>query len=140
MNSKLASALAEADQIEAHPDRLVRTDTKVTRGTGRDRVLQVRLTEEEYQAFQDAAADAGLPVSTYVRSALLRSARNVQPNFLDIASKARELEEALRPLTLLPTPPTKRSAGTAKREPAKKAPAKKVAAKKVAAKRAARAR
>jgi uncharacterized protein (DUF1778 family) len=54
----------------------------------REQVLQIRLTEEENQAFKDAADIAGIPISVWVRERLRRAA-------------TRELEEAARPIAFL---------------------------------------
>lgn len=50
--------------------------------------LEIRVESTEKQAFKDAAALAGIPVSTWVRERLRRAA-------------VRELEEAARPIAFL---------------------------------------
>jgi len=41
----------------------------------RNKILQVRLTDAEYQAFQDAADSSGLPLSGWVRQQLRNATR-----------------------------------------------------------------
>ncbi len=99
MSDKLAAALAEADEIEADPDRVVRDDTLVTRGSKRDRTLQVRLTNDEYDELIEAAAAADLPASTLARSILLRGIRS--PALGDgAAATIGELPKALTVMTV----------------------------------------
>jgi hypothetical protein len=57
----------------------------------RQQLLQIRLDSAEKQTFREAAFVAGVPVSTWVRERLRRSA-------------VRELEEAGRPIPFLMTP------------------------------------
>ncbi|MEE4025531.1 hypothetical protein V1Y59_20775 [Gordonia sp. PKS22-38] len=71
---KLQQAVDEAQDIERDPDRVVRTDVKVTRGHGRSKVLQVRLNDDEYNELERLAGtigDGGVPLSTLARSLLI---------------------------------------------------------------------
>lgn len=70
--TKLEQALEEAAEVEKNPDRVVRSDVKVTRGHDRTRVLQIRLNEDEYAKLERLAKDQSVPVSTLARSYLLR--------------------------------------------------------------------
>lgn len=56
---------------EDNKDAPIRPDTRVSRGHGRSRTLQVRLNDEEYVALEELATRRGLPISTLVRSLLL---------------------------------------------------------------------
>lgn len=62
---------AEAAASEQNKDAPIRPGTKVTRGHGRSRTLQVRLNEEELQALTDLAERIGVPASTLARDLLL---------------------------------------------------------------------
>lgn len=69
----IASLLAEeGDAIEANRDAPIPEKTSVTRGHGRSKVLQIRLSEEEFAELERAADGRGLPASTVAREALLR--------------------------------------------------------------------
>lgn len=57
---------AEIDQGSPIPPHV-----KITRGTSRARVLQVRLNDDEYTALERIAALRDLPVSTIARERLL---------------------------------------------------------------------
>lgn len=61
----------ESDAIEADRDAPIRPGTRMTRGHGRTRTLQVRLNDEEYEQLARAAKDRHLPESTLARSLLL---------------------------------------------------------------------
>lgn len=69
MNRDLIAAEAEAS--EQNKDAPIRPGTKVTRGHGRSRTLQVRLNEEELQALTALAERRGVPASTLARDLLL---------------------------------------------------------------------
>lgn len=62
---------AEAKASEQHKDAPMRPGTKLTRGHGRSRTLQVRLNEEELQSLTALAEERGLPASTLARDLLL---------------------------------------------------------------------
>jgi hypothetical protein len=66
-------AAEEAESAEEHRDEdyEIGPDTRVTRGHGRSKTLQVRLNEEEYAALEAIANARQLPVSTVARSVLL---------------------------------------------------------------------
>ncbi|SDU59420.1 plasmid mobilization protein [Gordonia westfalica] len=69
----LRDAITDAQEIEDHPDRAIRDDVTVARpNRARGRVLQVRLTDDEYTEVEKEAETRGLPVSTYARDVLLR--------------------------------------------------------------------
>lgn len=62
---------AEAEAAERNADAELRPGTKVTRGHGRTRTLQVRLNEDELAALAVAADRLGVPASTLAREMLL---------------------------------------------------------------------
>jgi len=73
LDAMIAEAVAESDrafEAEQRGDEPLRADTIVTRGRGRSRVLQVRLTDEEYAMLEARASRTGVPVSTLARSIL----------------------------------------------------------------------
>ncbi|MFT4087790.1 MAG: DUF6290 family protein [Gordonia sp. (in: high G+C Gram-positive bacteria)] len=90
IESKLDRAIAEAAEIEDDPDRVVRADTKITRGA-RGRVLQVRLNDEEMAAIESLAEERGLPVSTLARDMLLRCMQDPA----EVSSEERQLQANL---------------------------------------------
>ena len=47
--------------------------TKVTRGHGRSKTLQVRLNDDEFAALARVAEERGVPASTLARNMLLRA-------------------------------------------------------------------
>ncbi|MCF8588396.1 hypothetical protein [Gordonia liuliyuniae] len=97
--SRLEQALAEADEIEQNPDRVVRNDVKVTRGHGRARTLQVRLNDDEMDAIEAIAAERELPVSTVARDILLQSLDRV--NVLGHHVGPVEIDYAIETLAML---------------------------------------
>ena len=65
---EVAAAEAASDRVDAPiPDHV-----RVTRGHDRSRVLQVRLSEAEYEALADRADEHHVPASTFARAVLLR--------------------------------------------------------------------
>lgn len=71
MDEKLRRLLEEESaEIEANPD-LVRNPDSRPRRPNRPRVLQVRLTEAEFEELQRDAESHHLPASTYARTVLL---------------------------------------------------------------------
>lgn len=62
---------AEAEASEHDKDAPIRPGTKLTRGHGRSRTLQVRLNVEELQALTTLARQRGIPASTLARDLLL---------------------------------------------------------------------
>ncbi len=63
----------EGDAAERNVDAPLKPGTRVTRGHGRTKTLQVRLTDTEYEELEREADAAGLPVSTLGRQRLLDS-------------------------------------------------------------------
>lgn len=62
---------AEAQASEQNKDAPIGPGTKLTRGHGRSRTLQVRLNDEELQALTDLAEQREIPTSTLARDLLL---------------------------------------------------------------------
>ncbi|RLP07063.1 ribbon-helix-helix protein, CopG family [Propionibacterium australiense] len=62
----------EAEAAEQDRDAPLGTETRVTRGNGRAKTLQIRLNSEELAALTALAEERGLPVSTLARDFLLR--------------------------------------------------------------------
>jgi predicted DNA binding CopG/RHH family protein len=62
---------SEAEASERNQDAPIRPGTKLTRGHGRSRTLQVRLNEEELQTIAALAEQRGVPASTLARDLLL---------------------------------------------------------------------
>jgi hypothetical protein len=58
----------------------------------RDEVLKFRLTQRELDLLTEAAADAGVPVSAFVRDAALQRAKRRRARALD-RSRARDAHE-----------------------------------------------
>lgn len=66
--AEVAAAEAASDRLgEPLPDHV-----RVTRGHDRSRVLQVRLSEEEYAALAERAGEQHVPASTFARAVILR--------------------------------------------------------------------
>lgn len=65
----------EAEAIDADRDAPITEATKVTRGHGRSKTLQVRLNPDELEELDRQAANRGLPTSTLAREAILRLVR-----------------------------------------------------------------
>lgn len=63
---------AEAKASEQSKDAELKPGTKVTRGHGRSKTLQVRLNEDEFAALARVAEERGVPASTLARGLLLR--------------------------------------------------------------------
>lgn len=63
---------AEAKASELNQDAELKPGTKVTRGHGRSKTLQVRLNYEEFTSLARVAEERGIPVSTLARDLLLR--------------------------------------------------------------------
>lgn len=63
---------AEAAASEQNKDAELQPGTKITRGHGRAKTLQIRLNYEEFTALARAAEERGIPVSTLARDLLLR--------------------------------------------------------------------
>ena len=64
---------AEAKASEQNKDAELKPGTKVTRGHGRSKTLQVRLNDDEFAALARTAEERGIPVSTLARDLLLRA-------------------------------------------------------------------
>lgn len=68
---------AEAAASEQNMDADLKPGTKVTRGHGRSKTLQVRLNDEEFAALARVAEERGVPASTLARTLLLRELEGV---------------------------------------------------------------
>lgn len=84
MGKKLGQALAEADEFEAaesdQSDQTIPAHVKVNRpNRPRSKVLQVRLSPEEFDAVERIAASRALPASTVAREQLLAMIREAEP-------------------------------------------------------------
>ncbi len=86
---------AEGAAAEAGKDAPLKPDTKVSRGHGRARTLQVRLNDDEYAALERLAETRKLPASTVARSLLLTA---IQP---DTGTPIAHIERLRRELDLL---------------------------------------
>ncbi|MEN2737836.1 hypothetical protein ABCS02_08605 [Microbacterium sp. X-17] len=73
----LASEVEAAEQASADPATPLPKGVRVTRGHDRTRVLQVRLSEEEYAAVSERADAHHVPASTLARDVLLRNLESV---------------------------------------------------------------
>lgn len=73
----IAAEVAAAEQASADPATPLPAHVRVTRGHDRTRVLQVRLSEEEYSALEQRADAHHVPASTLARDVLLRNLANV---------------------------------------------------------------
>lgn len=71
----IAEEARAAEEAEAHTsaDDPLPAGTKVTRGHSRTRTLQIRLNEDELEQLESRAAREEIPVSTMVRSMILKS-------------------------------------------------------------------
>lgn len=66
--AEVAAAEAASDDVEeALPDHV-----RVTRGHDRSRVLQIRLSEQEYEALSERADELHVPASTFARAVILK--------------------------------------------------------------------
>lgn len=63
---------AEAQASEQNKDAELKPGTRVTRGHGRSKTLQVRLKDDEFAALARVAQERGVPASTLARELLLR--------------------------------------------------------------------
>lgn len=73
MSETLPEKLARiGDEAYEHRNDPIPPGTKVTRGHDRTKTLQVRLNDDEYDRLKSMADAAELPVSTMVRSMILR--------------------------------------------------------------------
>lgn len=70
MSSVKDLVIAEGLRAEEAADAPAGPETRVTRGHGRSRTLQVRLNDDEYEMLTALAEAKGLPVSTLVRTLL----------------------------------------------------------------------
>lgn len=66
---------AEGRAAEAGKDAPLQPGTKVSRGHGRSKTLQIRLNDDEYAALEAMAVAQHLPLSTMVRSLIVASTR-----------------------------------------------------------------
>lgn len=77
MNSKIGDLIAveveAAEVASGNPSVPLPSHVRVTRGHDRTRVLQVRLSEEEYQELAERADAHHVPASTLAREVLLQN-------------------------------------------------------------------
>lgn len=69
----IAAEVEAAERASADPDAPIPSHVRVTRGNDRTRVLQVRLSEDEYAALSAQADAHRVPASTLARDVLLRN-------------------------------------------------------------------
>jgi hypothetical protein len=95
---KLDSIAAEAEAAEAdQSDRPIPAHVKVSRpNRARNKVLQVRLNPDEFEAIERIAADRGLPPSTVARERLLAMIREEQGEEADVATVLVVVADQLR--------------------------------------------
>lgn len=103
MSKRLEQALAEQDEIEAgeadQTDRPTPPHVKVSRpNRARSRVLQVRLTPEEFDAVERIAADRGLPASTVARERLLAMIAEDAATDMDVAAQLTAAADRIKEL------------------------------------------
>ncbi|MBX3195679.1 MAG: hypothetical protein KF727_11360 [Microbacteriaceae bacterium] len=72
----IASEVEAAEQASADPAASLPSRVRVTRGHDRTRVLQVRLSEEEFAALSERADAHHVPASTLARDVLMRNLRS----------------------------------------------------------------
>lgn len=84
----------EATASEQNKDAELKPGSKVTRGHGRSKTLQVRLNDDEFAALARVAEERGVPASTLARDLLLRglSTPHTDPQSL-LARIRSDLEE-----------------------------------------------
>lgn len=68
----IAAEVAAAEAASDRPDTPLPEHVRVTRGHDRSRVLQVRLSEAEYEALAQRADEHQVPASTFARAVILR--------------------------------------------------------------------
>ena len=83
----------EVAAIEADRDAPFDSSTKISRGNGRSKVLQVRLNPEELAELERVAAQRGLPISTVAREAIIRL---IRPEVARTAAGNRLIEDFAR--------------------------------------------
>lgn len=92
----------EVAAIEADRDAPFDVSTKMSRGNGRSKVLQVRLNPEELSELESMAEERGLPTSTVAREAILRL---ISPDVARTAAANRLIEEFTRYVATLNASP-----------------------------------
>ncbi len=68
----IAAEVAAAEAASDRPGEPLPGNVRVTRGHDRSRVLQVRLSEEEFKALAERAGEQQVPASTFARAVILR--------------------------------------------------------------------
>lgn len=86
---------SEARAVEQNKNARLKPGTKISRGHGRTKTLQVRLTEEEYARLESWAEAKNLPMSTMARSLLLSELTD------DLADPSTAINRILRELERL---------------------------------------
>lgn len=72
LSDLIAAESASAEAADDSVDAPLPEHVRVTRGHDRSKVLQVRLNEDEHRLLTKLADESHLPVSTFVRSFLLK--------------------------------------------------------------------
>jgi hypothetical protein len=90
----------EVASIEADRDAPFDSSTKITRGNGRSKVLQVRLNPDELAELERVAAKRGLPTSTVAREAITRL---IRPEVARTAAANRLIDDFARYVASLGT-------------------------------------
>ena len=85
----------EAEAGERDPDAPIGEGATVSRGHGRTRTLQVRLTEDELAELSEAASARELPVSTLARDLILARLRTTETTPAAVIARLRADLETL---------------------------------------------
>lgn len=112
LEERLALAAAEAEAGEAdQSDRPLPANVKVSRpNRARSKVLQVRLSDDEFAAVEAIAAQRGLPASTVAREELLAmiatagTAMDVGAQLIAAADRIKELVRRVGEPIVVPPP------------------------------------
>lgn len=93
----------EAEAIDADRDAPIKETTKVSRGHGRSKTLQIRLNPEELEELDRQAASRGLPTSTLAREAILQLIRPTEARSADVRRLAVDFARYVDSLSAAPT-------------------------------------
>ncbi|ROR55182.1 hypothetical protein EDD41_2440 [Luteococcus japonicus] len=86
---------AEAKASEQNKDAELKPGTKVTRGHGRSKTLQVRLNDDEFAALASVAEERRVPISTLARGMLLRELNGAEEDPQAVIARMRSDLDAL---------------------------------------------
>lgn len=85
---------AEAKASEQNKDAELKPGTKITRGHGRSKTLQMRLNDDEFAALARVAEERGVPASTLARDLLLRELSDTSADPRSLLARIRsDLDE-----------------------------------------------